>query len=596
MLEPFLENSCCHEGLTNSYEYFVKENPTIYENNMQVLAIEYLIYDYHNFHRAPLILDYRNTKLPITVFNEYSEEYIYKSIIHFCNLNSDELIPQDLMIFFTEKPEVLKGVKSLPEKIEQLKNIGKNFNEESLFQLMKVVFNRNKIDANNPMKTSNIDRIYDLISNAREDIELDIPSVFLDHFENILDDYDVFMYEDTQSLLDFKDYLYSSIIKLHEDSVTYLSSNSSYSRKMVKDVDTFMNTIHIWKSLNDNHKNEKDVYRILDFMLDSCNKILNLFPEMIKNKASYEDVHIPKHWNLSMAHKKDMEAVIKTYYSKLNKYFDNKILIKTFQEVSVSLNYWIKFLKEIQCISGIYNSKPDSEQHYKYKLFNKNTCLLLFKYVFCNIINTLLRSVKENEFLFIEGKKDLQDTTTNAEIESQVLKLEELDFSTTSIDTNKEMISNYIIDTCLILEKTKNKVLNFSIEDIIKNVNKEKEKEKKFEFTDKLANMKDDEREINNLMKNHKLGDWGKGSEKGLTQYVQDNFDMERTNREKRIILERNLELNKDNLDNINILALDYEEEQRNIQDIEEDVFGLTSIPEDDDNGDNDDNDWNGGI
>ena len=108
--------------------------------------------------------------------------------------------------------------------------------------------------------------------------------------------------------------------------------------------------------------------------------------------------------------------------------------------------------------------------------------------------------------------------------------------------------------------------------------------------------MKDDEREINNLMKNHKLGDWGKGSEKGLTQYVQDNFDTERTNREKRIILERNLELNKDNLDNINILALDYEEEQRNIQDIEEDVFGLTSIPEDDDNGDNDDNDWNGGI
>ena len=92
------------------------------------------------------------------------------------------------MIFFTEKPEVLKGVKSLPEKIEQLKNIGKNFNEESLFQLMKVVFNRNKIDANNPMKTSNIDRIYDLISNAREDIELDIPSGFLDHFENILDD------------------------------------------------------------------------------------------------------------------------------------------------------------------------------------------------------------------------------------------------------------------------------------------------------------------------------------------------------------------------------------------------------------------------
>ena len=142
---------------------------------------------------------------------------------------------------------------------------------------------------------------------------------------------------------------------------------------------------------------------------------------------------------------------------------------------------------------------------------------------------------------------------------------------------------------------TKKKILNFSHKDIIKNVNKEKEKEKKFEFTDKLANMKDDEREINMLMKNHKLGDWGKGTEKGLTQYVQDNFDKEREDREKRIMLELKLDPNGENLDNINILALDYEDEQRNIQEIENDVFGLQMIPEDDDSGEFDDNDWHGG-
>ena len=37
LLEPFLENSCCHEGFSNSYEYFTNENPTIDENNIHLM-------------------------------------------------------------------------------------------------------------------------------------------------------------------------------------------------------------------------------------------------------------------------------------------------------------------------------------------------------------------------------------------------------------------------------------------------------------------------------------------------------------------------------------------------------------------------------
>ena len=55
------------------------------------------------------------------------------------------------------------------------------------------------------------------------------------------------------------------------------------------------------------------------------------------------------------------------------------------------------------------------------------------------------------------------------------------------------------------------------------------------------------------------------------------------------------LDPNGENMDNINILALDYEDEQRNIQEIENDVFGLQGIPEDYDAGEFDDNDWHGG-
>ena len=92
-------------------------------------------------------------------------------------------IPEELLAFFTEKPEGFDKVKSLPEKIETLKGMGKNFNEESLFQLMQIIFKRNIVEIPDSLYTSNIDRINDLITGAREDTEYDIPGVFMDHLE-----------------------------------------------------------------------------------------------------------------------------------------------------------------------------------------------------------------------------------------------------------------------------------------------------------------------------------------------------------------------------------------------------------------------------
>jgi hypothetical protein len=107
--------------------------------------------------------------------------------------------------------------------------------------------------------------------------------------------------------------------------------------------------------------------------------------------------------------------------------------------------------------------------------------------------------------------------------------------------------------------------------------------------------MTDEERSVNTLMKNNKLGDWGKGSEKGLTQYVKETFDKERDERERRIIMERKMQEKEGSIDNINIFAMDYEDNLRLSDEIDHDVYALTNLPEDDDLGENDDNDWAGG-
>ena len=69
----------------------------------------------------------------------------------------------------------------------------------------------------------------------------------------------------------------------------------------------------------------------------------------------------------------------------------------------------------------------------------------------------------------------------------------------------------------------------YTYEDIIYRVNVSKEKEKeKDQFTKRLKELTDEERDIENQMKSHKLGIWSKGLSKGVTQYERDNYDQER--------------------------------------------------------------------
>jgi hypothetical protein len=53
---------------------------------------------------------------------------------------------------------------------------------------------------------------------------------------------------------------------------------------------------------------------------------------------------------------------------------------------------------------------------------------------------------------------------------------------------------------------------------------KEREKDT---FTDKLKRMTDEKRDVDNLLKANRLGDWSKGLQKGVTRYVGKTYDEE---------------------------------------------------------------------
>ena len=105
--------------------------------------------------------------------------------------------------------------------------------------------------------------------------------------------------------------------------------------------------------------------------------------------------------------------------------------------------------------------------------------------------------------------------------------------------------------------------------------------------------MSKEERAIENLFKNHRLERWNKGLQKGLTQYVAKTYDEEREEREKEQIMERQLE-NREMFGQAmtadhEIAMLEQEEGQLVADRINQDVFNMNDIPDDDDMGERDD-------
>ena len=130
--------------------------------------------------------------------------------------------------------------------------------------------------------------------------------------------------------------------------------------------------------------------------------------------------------------------------------------------------------------------------------------------------------------------------------------------------------------------KTK-QLLNYSYTDIIYRVNVSKEKEKD-QFTKRLKDLSDEERNIENTLKNHKLGLWSKGLSKGVTQYDKDTYDDERESMERVIAFEQQID-KQDFVSDMNrdIYLAEAEEEDRVGKEIEDAELRITYEGEDGD-------------
>ena len=103
-------------------------------------------------------------------------------------------------------------------------------------------------------------------------------------------------------------------------------------------------------------------------------------------------------------------------------------------------------------------------------------------------------------------------------------------------------------------------------------------------ITDYLRNLTDEERNLENIFKNNKLEKWNKGLQKGITQYVKENYDEEREAMEKQALKEKMLNKKNEVTDmNKEIYMMDLEEQMANEEQLDEEAYDMAVIPDDDD-------------
>ena len=547
---PFLENACCNSS-KNTIGYFMGEDKSIATYNNYVALYNNIIASIDLLTYAPQLYDPRNTKQK-RVSNEvaFSEELVYKAFIYFCNFNNQVPLDDELRGLCLDKPAKFDNSKSINEIIGALKEEGKVYNFASFVELIHIISKRNivHIPAHYPI-LNNIEAMRILIEAYRQNSYYNLDDDLITNLEVLLDNFSISAKENSE-LRTFKNFIGKSNVLLKQNILQIISKQTSISKS---DIAKFSQNLTI----------QIDVENI-KFHQNYIINFLYVFPAIISNKNINYGA-IPKHWKLSDIHIKDLFNIIQKYYNNLNNFNARPELLIAFKiiakrcKILVELMRLFLYNKNLSVSNASTSSnKPAIKIN---SIFDEQVVTMFYNFIFYKLINELVNISEDKEFLL-----EIQGSEINDYAKDQFLK--------NSVA--------YVLEYINVMSNHYN-LVNNGYKKVKEKIVMAKEKEKDI-ITDFLKNLSDEEREIENILKNNKLEKWNKGMQKGLTQYVKENYDEEREALEKQALKERKLQQNNNvTAMNRELYNLDNDEADASNEAIDKEEYSLSNVPDDDD-------------
>jgi len=535
---PFLENACCNESLLDVIPmvYFSKEEPLILQyiqhmsNNQKIMKyVDDISRPQTLFHNAPTRIVYPS--LP----TGFLEKDIYETIIHYCKLDTNEPIPEQLKEIIDEKPSYYKPEHSIDEKIVLFKKNGLRFGVSHLHRLLNIVNRKNMIHVTPFKHFEKIHAFKDVIETIIEKESNIIKKPCLEHLLTIIEEHEpTKMYSDfTEHNKNFHNYLETSNKNMKNIVDNFFEKYGNLKPAEYLKMKEYLNKIHKWEHKNDDMSNIENYFREL------FHHICVIYPTLLINKSNIE-TNIPvKRMKLSDKHATHLQNYFQKHYAGLEIYKEDAILLKLLEIISEDLKDAYKFIEHIP----IY--KPITKEDISFYSFLKDeTYNQLYLYVFYSVLENFIVSVenedliikqtylqKENAQQQIEENKDASNYIESANSLSNELNIDRVDnldevliYTGQKEELNKKVASYMLM--FLQIEKHNKDTINLSYEAIMKKVNRAREREKQ-NMIGKLQQLSKEERKVEDKFKMYRLDKWNVGQQKALIEYDKNVYERE---------------------------------------------------------------------
>jgi hypothetical protein len=569
-LTPFLQNSCCNDigdGRKinqTTLKYFANKESNIgrYVEIALKLSISLGLNDALSL--AHIFVHAIDTMRKTTIIptNGHSMENIYQSFIYYCKFDNEPApIPEHLKGFVTSKPlSDYNPYWSILEKMQYLKENGKNYSIADLDRLMVLVNNHNSIKVVNetiiesspllPVQIPNVDAMLEYL-NYLDDATIITSGIIEDplkkHLRSVLTKYkpNTMSVSDSEELGTLKNYLIYSNTRMIESIYQFFDEyRGNIDIKRLESAKIFIRDFIIWEDDNDER-----MATMVKYTKNVIHEMAVIFPTMIQtNKPILKT--IPPHWDLSIFHKGDVGKFIEAYYTPIMKFMGDDSINELLNQTVDSLKILMGFVNYIPVINSFQKTGIDEKgvkkQYAFYSVFDKETIYLLFRYLFnsviyeylqksndpsvikvdvVNIRNSKRKNINRNKDTTEETKGVDDFTNISDQYNDELARLNDIQIQMGNLENIKKKTVELLIDFLSIEEETK-KSINKSYKTVSERVIRSKLDEKKT-ITDYFKNMSNDERKLEYTLKQLKMGRWNIGMQKGVFQYDKGVYDKE---------------------------------------------------------------------
>jgi hypothetical protein len=295
--------------------------------------------------------------------------------------------------------------------------------------------------------------------------------------------------------------------------------------------------------------------------------------------------------------------IIARTYAGLNKFYGDRQLAPLLSEMQRRVRDLMQFMNVIPFFAKISRHKTQSQsqqqspsqsqqqqQHATFSVFDERIVHLLYKYFFMELLAEHARMVDYDGILITETVPVEEDalvaaTLHAAEADAGTGIMEEVQI----LQIDRPVVGKTIVELLFAyadIVDDERAAVDMNADTIKERVRRTKDKEKEL-IVEEFDSMTKDQREVEKFFKDHRMGDWNVGMQKGLRQYVGDTYDREREEMEQQLRKERQLSRRDFVSEMQRQIFLDGDAEREAAQ-IEAEEYSLR-LPTDDDYGDADD-------